>query len=65
MAKILGVSIEQLRPLQATVGMLEVDAKHKHLLAMNQKDLKAFLKSAPIPTVIGKHDRHYVIDHHH
>ncbi|MEW9587022.1 ParB-like protein [Paraburkholderia sp. DGU8] len=59
------MSIEQLRPLQATVGMLEVDSKRQHLLAMNQKDLKAFLKSAPIPTVIGKRDRHYVIDHHH
>lgn len=65
MAKILGVSIEQLRPLQATVGMLEVNAKREQLLAMNQKDLKAFLKSAPIPTVIGKQDRHHVIDHHH
>ncbi|MFL9912393.1 ParB-like protein [Paraburkholderia sp. RL17-337-BIB-A] len=27
--------------------------------------MKAFLKCAPIPTVIGEHDRHYVIDHHH
>lgn len=65
MAKILGLTIEQLRPLQATVGMLEVEAKRKHLLAMKEKDLKAFLKGAPIPTVIGKHERHYVIDHHH
>lgn len=65
MAKIISVDIEQLRPLQATVGMLEVDAKRKHLLGMKQKDLKVFLASAPIPTVVGKHDRHYVIDHHH
>jgi hypothetical protein len=65
MAKILGLSVEQLRPLQATVGMLEVEAKRKHLLAMNQKDLKAFLKGAPIPTVIGEEERHYIIDHHH
>ncbi|HWW20303.1 MULTISPECIES: ParB-like protein [Paraburkholderia] len=65
MARITSVGIEQLRPLQATVGMLEVDAKRKRLLAMDAKSLKDFLKSAPIPTVIGKHDRHYVIDHHH
>lgn len=65
MAKRMSVSIEQLRPLQATVGMLEVDAKRKHLVAMDATALKEFLKSAPIPTVIGKHDRHYVIDHHH
>ncbi|WP_183082087.1 ParB-like protein [Paraburkholderia sp. BL23I1N1] len=65
MATITSIDIEQLRPLQATVGMLEVDAKRKHLLAMNAKSLKDFLKSAPIPTVIGKRDRHYVIDHHH
>jgi hypothetical protein len=65
MAKLMSVSIEQLRPMQATVGMLEVDAKRKRLLNMDEKDLKAFLKSAPIPTVIGKRDQHYVIDHHH
>lgn len=65
MAKTMSVNIEQLRPLQATVGMIEVDAKRKHLLAMNEKALKEFLKGAPIPTVIGKNDRHYVIDHHH
>lgn len=65
MAKTTNVSIKQLRPLQATVGMLEVDAKRKRLLAMDDRALKAFLKSAPIPTVLGKHDRHYVIDHHH
>ncbi|MFM0197986.1 ParB-like protein [Paraburkholderia strydomiana] len=58
--------IEQLRqPLKATVGMLEVEKKRKHLLTMNQKDLKAFLKDARIPTVIGKYERHYVVDHHH
>jgi hypothetical protein len=65
MASITSIGIEQLRPLQATVGMLEVDAKRKRLLAMDAKSLKAFLKSAPIPTVIGKRERHYVIDHHH
>ncbi|MDE1004803.1 MAG: hypothetical protein OSB38_04000 [Paraburkholderia fungorum] len=65
MASITSIDIEQLRPLQATVGMLEVDAKRKRLLAMDAKSLKAFLKSAPIPTVIGKRNRHYVIDHHH
>jgi hypothetical protein len=65
MAKTMSVSIEQLRPMQATVGMLEVDAKKQRLLKMDEKALKAFLKAAPIPTVIGKRDRHYVIDHHH
>jgi hypothetical protein len=65
MAKTMSVSIEQLRPMQATVGMLEVDAKRKRLLKLDEKTLKAFLKSAAIPTVIGKHDRHFVIDHHH
>lgn len=35
MAETMSVSIEQLRPLQATVGMLEVDAKRKRLLTMN------------------------------
>lgn len=65
MAKITSIRIEQLRPLQATVGMLEVDAKRKLVLSMDKKALKTFLKAAPIPTVIGRNDRHYVIDHHH
>ncbi|MGF6266946.1 hypothetical protein OKW49_007940 [Paraburkholderia youngii] len=47
MAKLMGIRIDQLRPLQATVGMLEIDAKRKRLLDMNEKDLKAFLKAAP------------------
>ncbi|WGS54130.1 ParB/Srx family N-terminal domain-containing protein [Paraburkholderia sp. D15] len=65
MAKTTTVRIEQLRPMQATVGMLEVDAKKKRLLQLDEKALKTFLKAAPIPTVIGRGDRHYVIDHHH
>ena len=65
MVKTMSVRIEQLRPMQATVGMLEVNAKKKHLAQLDEKTLKAFLKGAPIPTVIGKHDSHYVIDHHH
>ncbi|SAK50529.1 ParB-like protein [Caballeronia ptereochthonis] len=65
MANITRVDIAQLRPMQATVGMLEVDAKRKHLRALDAKALRDFLKSAPIPTVLGKRDRHYIIDHHH
>lgn len=65
MAKKLTIHIDQLRPLQATVGMLEVNAKHKRLAAMDARKLQAFMRSAPIPTVIGKRDLHYVIDHHH
>ena len=65
MTKTTRISIEQLRPLQATVGMLEVEAKRKHLLSLEAKALKQFLKTAPIPTVLGKDGRHYVIDHHH
>jgi hypothetical protein len=65
MTKPVKISIEQLRPLQATVGMLEVEAKRKHLLSLKAKELRQFLNMAPIPTVLGKRDRHYVIDHHH
>ncbi|WP_424068717.1 ParB/Srx family N-terminal domain-containing protein [Paraburkholderia sp.] len=32
---------------------------------MNAKGLKQFIKTVPIPTVLAKHDRHFVIDHHH
>lgn len=65
MAKRMRVDIAQLRPMQATVGMLEVNAKRKHLQSLDAKALRQFLKTAPIPTVLGKNDRHYIIDHHH
>lgn len=65
MTKTTRIKVQQLRPLQATVGMLEVDEKRTHLLSLDAKALKQFLKTAPIPTVLGKDARHYVIDHHH
>jgi hypothetical protein len=65
MAKKIRVGVEQLHPLQVTLGMLEVDAKRKHFEKLDADALKQALKALPVPTVIGKHDRHYIIDHHH
>lgn len=65
MTKTIKINVDQLRPLQATVGMLEVEAKRKHLESLGAKAQKQFLRTAPVPTVLGKQDRHYVIDHHH
>lgn len=45
--------------------MRKVEAKRKHLESLDAKGLKQFLKTVPIPTVLAKHDRHFVIDHHH
>ncbi|VXC17867.1 conserved hypothetical protein [Burkholderia sp. 8Y] len=65
MTKPIKIKIEHLRPLQATVGSLEVEEKRKHVVSLDDKALKQFLIEAPIPVVLGKHDLHYVIDHHH
>ncbi|MFM0053889.1 ParB-like protein [Caballeronia grimmiae] len=65
MTKPIKIEIQQLRPLQATVGMLEVEEKRKHVGSLDGKALKQLLSAAPIPTVLGKCGEHYIIDHHH
>jgi hypothetical protein len=65
MTKPIKIGIQKLRPLQATVGMLEVEEKLKHLGSLDGKALKQFLPTTPIPTVLGKRGEHYIIDHHH
>lgn len=65
MAKLKRAPLEDLRPTQLTVGMLEVHEKKKHLAALAPKDLEDFLQAHPMPTVIGPHGALYITDHHH
>jgi len=56
-----------LRTTQMAAGMKEVDHKTDKLLALKQDahELKHYLKSNPVPVVIGPGGRMYIIDHHH
>jgi hypothetical protein len=63
--KIQEASIQNLHPTQLTVGMIEVGDKKKHLASMKPQEQQDFMKSRPMPAVIGPKGRLYVTDHHH
>jgi hypothetical protein len=65
MPKLQLTSIESLRPTQLTVGMIEVEAKRKHLATLSPKDQQGFLEAHPMPVVIGPGKELYITDHHH
>jgi hypothetical protein len=55
----------ELRPTQATVGLVEVARKRAEWRERTKSDRAAFLGRHLIPTVLGPKGRPYVIDHHH
>jgi hypothetical protein len=57
------VAISDLRPTQITIGMREVDEKHRSW--RDRMDKAEYVGSHVIPVVIGPARRPYVIDHHH
>src|SRR5215469_5434707 len=59
------ITLSELRPTQITVGMREVERKRKHLRAHVNRDARGFYQGHMIPVVLGPHQRHFVIDHHH
>ena len=59
------IAIKLLRPTQITVGMREVNEKRRHWQKLPNKKKAEFLGKHMIPVVLGPHDRHYIIDHHH
>jgi hypothetical protein len=59
------VDINDLRPTQITVGMVEVRAKRKRWRRESDKKGAEFLGKHMIPVVLGPNKEHYVIDHHH
>jgi hypothetical protein len=65
MSKLQHAEIKSLCPTQLTVGLLEVEAKRKHLAALSPKDQAEFLKDHPMPVVIGPGKKLYITDHHH
>jgi hypothetical protein len=59
------VAIDELRPTQITVGMIEVKAKRKRWREIHGKDTGKFLGKHMIPVILGPKKHHYVVDHHH
>jgi hypothetical protein len=59
------VDVNDLRPTQMNVGMLEVDRKAAKLQGLSRRELNEYLRENPVPVVIGPNDRLYLVDHHH
>jgi hypothetical protein len=61
------IPLNQLRPTQITVGMLQVAHKQKRLREMLRRpaELVEFIIERPIRVVLGPRGGAYVIDHHH
>jgi hypothetical protein len=59
------VPVDQLRPLQITVGLREVAQKRAEWRERADRDGPAFLGRHLIPVIRGPKDNVYVVDHHH
>ena len=59
------VSIEDLRPTQECVGLLEVESKAAKIKDLSHSERTQFLEDNPVPVVLGYHNHFFIIDHHH
>ena len=59
------VSIYDLEVTQKNVGFLEVEEKENNLHKVSDSKRKAYIKSEPVPVVIGPNEKMYMIYHHH
>lgn len=62
---LLKVAIEDLRPTQMTVGMLEVAEKSAELDQEPKEKRHEYMSAHPVPVVRGPGGALYLIDHHH
>lgn len=65
MSKIQEAALKDLHPTQLTVGLIVVQDKRKHLLALSAADRQSFMKAHPMPAVLGPKGALYITDHHH
>ena len=68
MPKVRDIVINELRPTQITVGMIEVTEKQKQIMEMMRHHphrLRQYLADHAIPTVAGYDGRYFLVDHHH
>ncbi len=59
------VRIGDLFPTQMTVGLREVDIKRKRWRERDSDDAAEFLRSHPVPVVVGPEKRYFIVDRHH
>ena len=59
------VLISELHPTQMTIGYAEVLLKRQQWRALDAGAKKAFLAKHPMPAVLGRKGRHFIVDHHH
>jgi hypothetical protein len=68
MRKVHEIIIDELRPTQITVGMIEVEEKRRHIAKMMRDHphrLAQYIADHAIPTVAGYDGRYFLVDHHH
>ncbi len=59
------IAIDELIPLQANVGFLEVERKNKKILNSNRREEKEYFEKQVVPVVRGPDGKLYIVDHHH
>jgi hypothetical protein len=61
------IEIDELRPTQITVGMIEVNERRRHIkeLLDHPHHLQEYIRSHVIPAVAGYHGHYFLVDHHH
>ena len=68
MPKVQDIVINELRPTQITVGMIEVAEKQRQIMEMMRHHphrLRQYLVDHAIPTVAGYNGHYFLVDHHH
>jgi hypothetical protein len=68
MPQINEIVIDELRPTQITVGMIEVEEKRREIVALMQDrphHLEKYITDHAIPAVAGLDGRYFIVDHHH
>jgi hypothetical protein len=68
MPQINEIIIDELRPTQITVGMIEVDEKLREIVQLMQDrphHLEKYIIGHAIPAVAGLDGRYFIVDHHH
>jgi hypothetical protein len=68
MGKVHDIIIDDLRPTQITVGMIEVEEKRYHIEKMMRDSphrLAHFIADHAIPVVAGYSGHYFLVDHHH
>ncbi len=59
------IKLSSLIPTQSSVGMHQVKMKAKKLRNMKDHVLKQYLDERPVPVIIDRHKKFYLIDRHH